>query len=81
MEENKKQNKEKKYNKGNLNIKKIREEKNKENDEKTEFENKVGMRTILCSTTIDSINRFEDNKKRIKKINQIYHQNNNNFKI
>ena len=62
--ENETKNKGKKYNKGNLNIKKIHEEKNKENDEKIEFENKVGMRTILCSATIDSINRFEDNKKK-----------------
>ena len=66
-EGNEKKNKMKKNNKGNLNIKKIHEEKNKENDEKIEFENKVGMRTILCSATIDSINRFEDNKKNNKK--------------
>ncbi len=54
-------------NKSNINIKKIKKEKKKENEEKIEFKNKVGMRTILCSATIDSIHKFKDRKNTMNK--------------
>ena len=54
-------------NKSNINIRKIKKEKKKENEEKIQFKNKVGMRTILCSATIDSINKFKDRKNTINK--------------
>ncbi len=54
-------------NKSNINIKKIKKEKKKENEEKIEFKNKVGMRTILCSATIDSIHKFKDRKNIMNK--------------
>ena len=53
--------------KSNINIKKIKKEKKKENEEKIQFKNKVGMRTILCSATIDSIHKFKDRKNTINK--------------
>ena len=56
-----------KNNKSNINIRKIKKEKKKENEEKIQFKNKVGMRTILCSATIDSINKFKDRKNTINK--------------
>ena len=54
-------------NKSNINIRKIKKEKKKENEEKIQFKNKVGMRTILCSATIDSIHKFKDRKNTINK--------------
>ena len=54
-------------NKSNINIKKIKKEKKKENEEKIQFKNKVGMRTILCSATIDSIHKFKDRKNIMNK--------------
>ena len=56
-----------KNNKSNINIRKIKKEKKKENEEKIQFKNKVGMRTILCSATIDSIHKFKDRKNTINK--------------
>ena len=54
-------------NKSNINIKKIKKEKKKENEEKIQFKNKVGMRTILCSATIDSVHKFKDRKNIMNK--------------
>ena len=56
-----------KNNKSNINIRKIKKKKKKENEEKIQFKNKVGMRTILCSATIDSIHKFKDRKNTINK--------------
>ena len=56
-----------KNNKSNINIRKIKKEKKKENEEKIQFKNKVGMRTILCSATIDSVHKFKDRKNIMNK--------------
>ena len=49
-----------------LNLKKIRQEKKKLAEEKIEYTTKVGMRTILCSATIDQIHKQQPPSKKGK---------------
>ena len=49
-----------------LNLKKIRQEKKKLFEEKIEYTTKVGMRTILCSATIDQIHKQQPPSKKGK---------------
>ena len=49
-----------------LNLKKIRQEKKKLVEEKIEYTTKVGMRTILCSATIDQIHKQQPPSKKGK---------------
>ena len=58
--------KKKKKDKNILNVQAINKEKKKLAEEKIEFSTKVGMRTILCSATIDQIHKSELSSKKKK---------------